>query len=135
MAIIRIEGVPPWDGDYPLDVAYFTNRELHLIKQIADVRAGELQDEFARGNNDLVVAIAVIASARNGKTIPVDDLWDAPAGKITLEEDAVEVEPIPPAVAPPTEELPSGATDGSGPGLNGGSDDPAKSLQAIGSRG
>ena len=46
----------------------FTNRELHLIKQIAGVRAGELFDAMEVGDNDLVVALAHIAVKRAGRT-------------------------------------------------------------------
>ena len=98
MATIRVEGVAPWDGDYPFDIGYFTNRELHLIKQVADVRAGELEDEFRRGNNDLIVAVALIAARRNGKDIPVEDLWEATVGAITLDGDETDNgDVVPPA--------------------------------------
>lgn len=91
MAVIKIEGIPPWDGSYPFDITFFTNRELHDIKLIADVRAGELEDEFRRGNNDLIVAVAAIALKRNGKLVPIDDLWDAATGRIMLEDDPAPV--------------------------------------------
>jgi hypothetical protein len=138
MAHIKIEGVPPWDGDYPLDLDWFTNRELHLIKQIADVRAGELSDEFARGNNDLIVAVTVIAARRNGKDIPVDDIWDAPVGKITLEMDeAAEDEAVPPAKPTSNENGDSGVVsvlpDRSGSSSNESSDGPQETTPtAIG---
>lgn len=111
MSSIKIEGVPPWDGDYPFDLSYFTNRELHVIKEISGIRAGELTDEFGRGNNDLIVAIAVIASKRAGREIPIDDLWDAEAGTITLvgEDDA----------GPPVQPA-SGETTGESPLTSGG---------------
>jgi hypothetical protein len=102
VAQIKIEGVPPWDGLYPIDLEYFTNRELHVIKEISNVRAGELGDEFSRGNNDLIVAVASVAATRNGKDIPIDDLWDAPVGKITLEDEpVVEADAGPPASPTP----------------------------------
>lgn len=85
MAKIIIEGVPPWDGTYELDESYFTNRELHTIKKVAGVRAGELADAFQAGDSDIVIALAVIAAARQGTTIPPDDLWDAKAGAIRAE--------------------------------------------------
>lgn len=65
--------------------APFTNRELHLIKQIADVRAGELFEALDRGDNDVLVALAHIAVKRTGGQQPsLDRLWDMPAGDITL---------------------------------------------------
>lgn len=42
MAKVLISGaLPVLDGEYPLDASYFTNRELHLIKREANVRAGK----------------------------------------------------------------------------------------------
>jgi len=105
MPLIRIEGVPPWDGEYPINIDALTNRDLHLIKRVSGVRAGELGEEFDRGNNDLIVAITLIAAQRNGVAIPEDDLWDASIGKITLVGDEVE------------EDLPSAP-----PSVNGGHD-------------
>lgn len=65
--------------------APFTNRELHLIKQIADVRAGEMFEALERGDNDVLVALAHIAVRRTGGTQPsLDRLWDLPAGDISL---------------------------------------------------
>jgi hypothetical protein len=127
VANIKIEGIPPWDGVYELDLTYFTNRELHQIKVVSDVRAGELSSEFARGNNDLVVAVAAIALKRNGKEVPIDELWDAPVGKIVLEDDA-EVEDVdPPSPTSNVNGLPDVGNvqpDPSGPSSNGSSDDP-----------
>lgn len=107
---MRLEGIAPWDGDYPIDLSYFTNRELHEIKKIADVRAGELEDEFRRGNNDLVVAVAAIAARRNGKDIPLNDLWDAAAGRIDL---VLDDEPEADDAGPPESPTPT-VPEGSG---------------------
>lgn len=99
---VRIVGVPPYDGDHPIDVSYFTNRELHTIKEIAGVRAGQIEQAFADGDTDLVVALAIIALARAGHVrVDRDRLWDAEVGKIdlVLEEDDVS----PPASALPSE--------------------------------
>lgn len=82
---ITIEGVLGASGEYEMDESYFTNRELHTIKQIAGVRAGELSDAISAGDSDLIVALAAITLERNGKKVPVDMLWDAPAGKIMIE--------------------------------------------------
>lgn len=72
----------------------FTNRELHLIKQIAGVRAGELFDAIEAGDNDVLVALAHIAVRRGDTARPsLDELWDLPAGEITAED--IEDEPDP----------------------------------------
>ncbi len=106
MPILKIEGVPPLDGDYDLDIETFTNRELHIIKQEAGVRAGEIADAFGAGDNDLLVAITLIVLRRAGKgeVAQLRDLvWDAPAGSVTLdltEEEQAEEDAVPPAVEP-----------------------------------
>ena len=82
---VTIEGVFGADGDWPLDTTYFTNRELHEIKKMSGVRAGELSDALAAGDSDLIVCIASIALARNGRNVPVDVLWEAAAGMIRIE--------------------------------------------------
>lgn len=99
---IKIEGVhPSIDGEYPLDLSAFTNRDYHDIKRIAKVRAREIIDAFENGDTDLVVAFAVIALRRAGKPAVEDALWDAPVGRITLEVgDTEEVEERPPTLAP-----------------------------------
>jgi len=138
VTVLRIEGVPPWDGDYPIDIEQFTNRDLHMIKEVSGVRAGELGDEFARGNNDLIVAVALIAAKRNGRDIPPDDLWDAPVGKIALIVDGD-------ADADPPVSVPASASDapagdfGSPPTSGGDSastgDSPPNGLSRTGDRG
>jgi hypothetical protein len=63
----------------------FTNRELHLIKQIAGVRAGELFDAMESGDNDLIVVLAHLAIKRAGRHQPtLDQLWDMSPGEIEI---------------------------------------------------
>lgn len=63
----------------------FTNRELHLIKQIAGVRAGELFDAMEAGDNDLIVALAHLAIKRAGRNQPtLEMLWDMAPGEIEI---------------------------------------------------
>jgi hypothetical protein len=83
MSSIKITGVGrAYDGEYPFDGTYFTNRELHTIKRMAGIRAGEIPDALEAGDNDLVVALTVIALERNGKTVHEDTLWNANVGCI-----------------------------------------------------
>lgn len=97
MAKVMINGVPPFNGDYELDLSFFTNRELHTIKVIAGVRAGEFEAAMEAGDNDLMVAMTVIAVKRAGKQIPVDALWDAAAGTIEFDfsDEAPEADALP----------------------------------------
>lgn len=85
-------------GDYKVEPP-FTNRELHIIKQVAGVRAGQLFEALEVGDNDLIVALAHIGVRRTGGNRPsLEDLWDLPAGDIT-----VGIDEEPPDAADPTE--------------------------------
>lgn len=85
MNSVEIVGIPPWDGryDFPDDWT-FTNRELHRIKQISDIRAGELFDALENNDRAAYVGVAVVVLARHEKHVDPDDFWDAPAGGIRL---------------------------------------------------
>lgn len=80
---IVITGIPPYDGEYPFEGNY-TMRELHTIKRLANVRAGELMDALEAGDSDIVVAAALIALQRAGKNPDENDIWDAQMGAIQL---------------------------------------------------
>lgn len=74
MSLIRIKGVPPFDGEYEFDVdRSFTTRELRWIKQIAGYLPTSIQSGLDGGDADLVVALTVIAMFREGK-ISRDDV-------------------------------------------------------------
>lgn len=109
---IKLDGIPPYDGEYDLDASYFTNRELHTIKTLSGIRAGELEEAFAASDSDLIVALCVIALQRAGITPIVDRIWDAPAGSMTLIGDDSEADEDPTAgtpVEPPSAPGSSGA--------------------------
>lgn len=97
---IKVSGVPPWDGDYDFD-GNLKNRELHRIKKITGIRAGELVDALAAGDTDVLVALAVVVLERNDKHVDPEDLWNAEVGSIIYE--AEEDEPS----SPPDESSPS----------------------------
>lgn len=93
------------DSEYQL-APPFTNRELHLIKQISGARAGELFDALEAHDNDVLVALAHIAIRRAGKAIPtLDQLWDLTPGDIQIDapDDPADPTPAePPAGSPAT---------------------------------
>jgi hypothetical protein len=101
-----VEGVLGLDGEYDADISYFTNRELHKVKVLTGLRAGEFEEAFKVGDNDVIVAIATVILERNGKGEAAELLWDAPAGVVTLdlgdEEEAPEVDVRPPDSSPTT---------------------------------
>lgn len=59
--IIRIVGVEGFHGDFPFDQGALTWGDLRLIQRESGVRAGELDDELARGNVELLIVIASLA--------------------------------------------------------------------------
>jgi hypothetical protein len=145
MSKLKIEGVPPYDGDYDLDIAAFTGTELHTIKQISGIRAGELQEGLTAGDYDLVVAFTVIVLQRAGQDVDPAAIMAATVGAITVDlqtEDAEVVDERPPVSSP----TPNGGENSSGVGPSStestepsGStsadtgDPPANLLKAIGS--
>jgi hypothetical protein len=137
-----IEKLPPYDGSYPIDVTGFTGRQLHLIKSISGVRAGEILDALQAGDYDLVVAFTVIVLQRAGKSVNPDDILDAEVGAITVKMDDAEVVERPPT-SPPTsgDESSSGGPSNSSAGSttsgspsNDDGDQPLRILGPTGSR-
>jgi len=115
--VLTVEGVLPWDGKYDFPDFAFTNRELHRIKQISGVRAGELIEALDANDRAAVVGVAVVVMGRHGKLVDPDDLWDATAGAFYLEfvADAGE------GVADPPTQPSSGSETGSPDEPSGGS--------------
>lgn len=139
---IVIEGVTGYNGEYPLEADYFTNRELHLIKVESGVRAGELAEAFDAGDNDLMVALAAIAIWRKrGQKPNMDALWDAPAGKFTFlfdGEDAAEDDDdsLPPSIALEETDTGNGSrTDGGETSSDSPDSPPVSDLRVIGQQG
>lgn len=102
-SLLRIEGIHPTiDGEYPLVLTGFTNRDWNDIKRIAKVRPRELKEAFEQADTDLFVAFAVIALRHAGKPVAEDMLWDAPLGKLSLRDGDEEevVDDLPPTSAP-----------------------------------
>lgn len=110
MPALLIEGIPPWDGRYEFDWG-FTNLELHRIKEISGVRAGELAEALAASDAAVIVAVAKIVLDRNHKHVDVDELWGGDGGslRIDLGSDARPPEPA------PSESDPTASTPTSGP--------------------
>lgn len=130
MPKIVIEGVPPYNGEYEIDFD-FSNRELHTIKQVSGVRAGEIVEAGLKGDNDLIIALAMIALRRTGLVVDEDRIWDAQAGKITF--DAVEADAFPPPQpSSGGDEKQSEQTASSGESSNGTGDHPENGRSSTG---
>jgi hypothetical protein len=144
MPTLKIEGVPQLDGEYELDISRFTNWELHLIKQETQtdgrpgVRANEIEEAFAAGDNDLLVAIALIILQRAGRGELRQNkslLWGADAGAITFdltEEEKAEADAVPPESEPVSSESNALQDGHSGVDSNSDGDLPVSDLSRIG---
>lgn len=114
----------PYDGEYEFDLAAMmtmgdpdclTNGEGHTIKRLAGVRAGEIEDSLAAGDNDVLLALGVIVLARQGKRLPEHLIWEAPMGSGIMivpgePDDAGEDDARPPAPSPTATE-PTGSSE------------------------
>jgi hypothetical protein len=116
---IKITGVPPYDGEYPIDFQRLTNGQIRTIKRISDYTPPEYVAAGERGDNNFLVAIAIAALERSTKHQMVNEraLWDAEAGGIdVLLDDEETAAGDPPTIsAPETPTTPSGepSSDGS----------------------
>ncbi len=134
---LTVDGIPAYNGTYDIDLSYFTNAELHLIKKETGLRAGELSEAFAAGDNDLMVAIAAIAIWRKNRDQPnMAPLWDAESGKFTFEmaeaEDEPEDDSLPPQTGPGEPATIADANESDGLTSSDDSDRQANDLKAIG---
>jgi hypothetical protein len=63
----------------------FTYREMHRIKRITDLRAGELFPALAAGDTDVAFAFAITAMTRAGELENEDAVFDLELDKIELD--------------------------------------------------
>lgn len=128
---VVIKNVPPYDGEYPLDLSHMTVREVSTIKRISGYTPTEWEAAGERGDIDVIVAFAVVALTRSGRFLPKvneDVLWDSDVGRIDIEEDEAD------DVDPPASSEPSDISEPSGIAGNAGSDSqPEKTPPSIGS--
>lgn len=139
---MTLEGIHPrLDGTYKFDESYFTNRELHAIRELTGLTAGKLEAAFTDLDNDLIMALAMVALMRAGKidsktpwtSQEVDALWNAPVGKIAMDFDEQEADARPPEIpsgngVSPASESESVPTSGESSSLAGEAQDSAPSL-------
>ena len=89
MAKMLITDTPGLDGEYDaeFDIGELTNRELRTIKKISGVTAGRLGEALKDGDNDLLIAYAVVFLTRAGKDPEMAEtlLWDAPVGSLQFD--------------------------------------------------
>lgn len=125
---IKIDGIPPYDGEYPLEIDKFTNRDHKTIKDMSGLTAVDWVDGFRKADMAFFTALAVVAARRSGRHGPMileDVFWDAEVGKITLVDDAAD------QANPTTPEAPTTSTPSGEPSQTG-SAPPASILRATG---
>ena len=118
---IRINKIPPYDGEYELDWdSPFTSREWRWVRQISGCRPMTMLDALGEGDPDVVIAVAVVAMHRAGKinrdqVLEVADrMADAPfdGSHIDLELGTEEDDAGPPELTSvPDGSSPSGSLD------------------------
>jgi hypothetical protein len=111
------------DGEHPCDILgmltighpeSMTNRELHRIKKMTGILAGDLMDAINNSDMDASVALTAVILERKGKVFQDDWLWDAPMGAgLTFEIHKVKEEELPPQSDAP-KSTPTGASETSG---------------------
>lgn len=87
MSKVVISDVPPFNGEYEIDLGSFNGYELHKIKAISGLRVYEIDDGLQHGDYDLFVAVAAIALKRHGHTYAdqaVEALLEATVGTFKL---------------------------------------------------
>lgn len=105
---IKITGIQPYDGEYPLDLDQFTNRDHKTIKDMSGYTVTGWMEGFRSADMAFFTALGVVAARRSGRFGPMineDIFWDAEAGKIVLiEEEADKAVPptMPEALTPST---------------------------------
>src|SRR5690242_309449 len=124
------------DGNHPCDILgmltighpeSLTNRELHRIKKMTGILAGNLFDAINDGDMDATVGFAAVILTRNGKVYLDDWLWDAPMGaSLTFEIAAAEEED---EEIPPASGVPESTRTESEEKSGGGSSEPASESQ------
>jgi hypothetical protein len=122
--IIRVRGIPPYDGDYPFDPASFTVREHQTVRRISGLRPLEWQDGFDGGDAGLVAAFIVVAvqRARAGEKVNEDAFLDSDLAGVQFDAGDVEATPDPTTGDPDDSLTPSGLP---------GRDDSAPTLEAT----
>jgi hypothetical protein len=93
---LKIRGIDGIDGDYKFDLIKLlaltgpspealTNGELHRIKTMTGIRAGEIGSAFQADDSDLMIGIAAVVLERNKVRFDDQMLWDAQFLAIEIE--------------------------------------------------
>lgn len=101
--LIIAKDLSPYDGEYEFELGELLGSldhgELHRIKLLTKLRAGELGEAFAAEDSDVIVGLAAVILERRGFTVVDDILWSAKLGSMKLD---LGVEENPPETAQET---------------------------------
>ena len=111
---VSIEGLRPYDGEWPLDLAHMKAVEYGLIKRLSGYLPADLTEGLAGLDMELIAAIGVVALQRNGQVADNDGeaqakdvyarLIQLEPGKVRLDLGAddqdEEGDAVPPILAP-----------------------------------
>lgn len=116
MAQVTIRDVPPYDGEYEIDLRTLDMGEHHRIRTISGLRPAEYVEALVAHDSALVVALCAITLEREGKRVEyLDPFWRARGGQLVIDftrsPQEVEDEDSPPQAAPQLDENKSGAND------------------------
>ena len=130
---VVIQDVPPYDGEYDIDIGTLTNRELHTIKKVTGLRGGELAEGLVTLDTDVFLGIAYVALQRHGQEPLAEVLYEATIGKIRLELGYDEVPPsTPQGKQNGKDDLPSAESASSGDDSKDDSESPENSPSPTG---
>lgn len=111
LTIMRAGQVAPSEYPIPRD---WTWREMHVVKHVTGLRAGEITEAMESGDSDVAVAFAIVALCRTGE-IDAKNLRQAEMLMDELEDvllDMKEDETSPPAEEePPAADAPAAVVD------------------------
>ena len=96
-------------GEYELP-DNFSFREMHVIKRITQLRAGEIYPAMAAGDTDVVAAFAIVAVTRAKPWVDAEKLvLDSEIDEVSIVLDPVEEDETPLPADDATAEAPTGS--------------------------
>jgi hypothetical protein len=107
---VIIEGIPPHDGEYEIDLAEMTNEEWFLIKRLSGLRPAELDEALDTADAAVFVGLGAVVIQREGRRVTdnvVNQLMTARFGQIKVKWGGAD----PPAMSQKTPESSTDSSD------------------------
>jgi len=125
--LVKINGIPTLDGEYPLDWN-FKNKHWRTIEKMANVGVRELQPALQAGRTSVLVSLVAVALDQAGKPYVEEMLWEAGPEALMIEE-VKDADAGPPVSPPPEPNEEKTASGGNGNGT--GDHSPAPSTPSV----